>query len=366
MKKGIYLVLLSAIVVFILSEIFLSFWKGYPFSSPEKVRSQSVEFEPAPFSKKRITRLKRDILTNWNTVLKINSYGYRGAEIDPVKQKFRIVVYGGSGVFDPIVKLSWPEKLQNLFAEKSANIEVINAGIPGDSSAEIMGRFFSEVRELKPDLVLIYETWNDVQFFNPEKEDLNKLPVFNEMNNPYLYPRNAVDEFLAENSKIYLSLRYGFLDKYGPILNPQFFSDKKKYTGFDGDFKDEIKSEFANQVYINYQTIAQVAKLHKVKTVFLTQALLISPNNTEAEKKKITYGFVKLKHKAVSEAIDLISLAIVKSAKDSKVSLLDARSEFPRDIENFYDQVHLSEKGSQMMVDYVYNQLTQKKLVPLK
>ena len=49
---------------------------------------------------------------------------------------------------------------------KGHHVEVINAGIPGHTSGDSLGRLYTEIWQWKPDYVIMYEAWNDIKYFN--------------------------------------------------------------------------------------------------------------------------------------------------------------------------------------------------------
>ncbi len=106
------------------------------------------------------------------STLNINSYGFRGPEISNEKpdETYRIFVVGGSTTFS-IRALSdnhtIPGYLQQKFNEFSIDkkIEVINAGIPAITSTDELHLITSKIIEFEPDLIIIYDGFNDVVNF---------------------------------------------------------------------------------------------------------------------------------------------------------------------------------------------------------
>jgi peptidoglycan/LPS O-acetylase OafA/YrhL len=97
----------------------------------------------------------------FDTVIRINSAGFRGPEIAADKgDRFRIVALGESQTFGPTLhdgERPWPELLQELFASRAAcnrPIEVINAGTEAYTLADNLERTRRDVLPLKPDLIL--------------------------------------------------------------------------------------------------------------------------------------------------------------------------------------------------------------------
>jgi hypothetical protein len=113
--------------------------------------------------------------------VQINSLGYRGREIAREKPAgtYRILCLGSSTTFSyPYIKD--PSKTWTGLLESSLNrryserrFEVINAGLPYATSAELLAGFMFRHRYLDPDLVIIHEGGNDTsplmyEDYNPE------------------------------------------------------------------------------------------------------------------------------------------------------------------------------------------------------
>jgi peptidoglycan/LPS O-acetylase OafA/YrhL/lysophospholipase L1-like esterase len=97
----------------------------------------------------------------FDTVIRINSAGFRGPEIAPNKaDRFRIVALGESQTFGPTLhdgEKPWPERLQDFFAARascSRPIEVINAGTEAYTLENNLERMQRDILRLKPDLIL--------------------------------------------------------------------------------------------------------------------------------------------------------------------------------------------------------------------
>ncbi len=98
-----------------------------------------------------------------------NALGYRNDEFPQQKPDgvFRIVALGGSSTYDvsiPDNKQIFTAQLEKLLKEEYGyeNVQVINAGVPGYNTWEILTNLEFRVLDLDPDLVIIYENTNDV------------------------------------------------------------------------------------------------------------------------------------------------------------------------------------------------------------
>ncbi|HEX9653969.1 MAG TPA: SGNH/GDSL hydrolase family protein, partial [bacterium] len=99
---------------------------------------------------------------------KHNSLGFRGEEIVIPKpaDQFRIVCLGGSTTYTSGVedyRHSYPELLEQEILQRGfANVDVINAGVPGWTSLECLINFQLRLLDLAPDMVIFYEAINDI------------------------------------------------------------------------------------------------------------------------------------------------------------------------------------------------------------
>jgi len=107
----------------------------------------------------------------------INSLGFRGDEFSSIKPSdmYRILMVGGSTMFGAGAtsdETTIPGYLQQFLNEKDFgfDIEVINSGIQGaDSNTEL--KFIEQkLVRFSPDLVIIYDGWNDLRANNAPME----------------------------------------------------------------------------------------------------------------------------------------------------------------------------------------------------
>ncbi len=107
----------------------------------------------------------------------INSRGFRGKEFDAQKQPgtVRVIALGASSTFGYHDRdnETYPyymeellnQRLSNQPCNKTQRFEVLNFGLPHQTSAQIYLLFMSEAIELAPDIVTFYEGVNDSALF---------------------------------------------------------------------------------------------------------------------------------------------------------------------------------------------------------
>ena len=113
-----------------------------------------------------------------NNNFRINSQGFRGEEINPVKPTgtIRIVCIGDSGTFGvwfgARARRNWdsyPEELGTILKQHGyGNLEVINAGVVGYTSAHTLRQLMTKVLKLEPDIIIARTGFNDIAHLGNE------------------------------------------------------------------------------------------------------------------------------------------------------------------------------------------------------
>lgn len=97
-----------------------------------------------------------------------NRYGLRGPEISMRKPPgtTRIAILGGSSVFGYLVSDSETaaRRLEQHLRVAGAEVEVLNAGVPGYNLFQTTHRFRNLISRFEVDLVVLYLGWNDLTY----------------------------------------------------------------------------------------------------------------------------------------------------------------------------------------------------------
>ncbi len=131
-----------------------------------------------------------------------NELGFSGkGKFDPAKRRdeYRILVLGGSGAAGTR-ECSWPDEMGKELNKKDlpGRVRVLNGGIGGHTSSGEK-KFMTRWMKLKPDLVIVYDGWNDMYYsrYLPEEyEEEFRIA------NTYYYPDlgERIEDFLVEHS----------------------------------------------------------------------------------------------------------------------------------------------------------------------
>lgn len=102
----------------------------------------------------------------FNSRIRINALGFRGAEIGEKGDEYRIVVLGESSTFGVTLNATdkpWPEILQQKIEQglrPDRPVRVINTGVPAYTIGNNVTRLKSEILPLKPDMIISYHGFN--------------------------------------------------------------------------------------------------------------------------------------------------------------------------------------------------------------
>ena len=139
---------------------------------PETKRQMCVQTYEVQYSVSNI-----DPNQHFDTI-NINTEGFRGKEISPLKpdDTFRIFIIGGSTVYGTGSEsdiTTMPGFLQGEFDnyDTSYNVEIVNAGISGAWSFSEIQLVKNKILNLEPDMLVIFEGWNDLGRFSDFSTD---------------------------------------------------------------------------------------------------------------------------------------------------------------------------------------------------
>ena len=170
-KSEVALLLFSTFLTFFLLEVMARVWLNN-LATPDQydryvlftsIDSEDYAFTPHPY----LSYYPTPNYSKGQTFH--NSLGYRSEEFPLEKPGgvFRIVALGGSSTYDVSIKdntETFTAQLERLLKEEYGyeDVQVINAGVPGYNSWEMLVNLEFRVLDLDPDLVIIYEGTNDV------------------------------------------------------------------------------------------------------------------------------------------------------------------------------------------------------------
>lgn len=298
--------------------------------------------------------------------LEINRFGMRGLapETPKPKNQYRIFSMGGSSVFDHRVSVSWPEKLEkNLRQLGFQTVDSYCAGVPGYSSRETLAFYHDVIGNLEPDLVLLYQGWNDVKYMVPFRQGLN------------------IDIFYKQRD---FERRYRFI--YGPrpvrnwhalLLMLRMWGGEAGHLaeGGGGDTGRQLARTAAIPAggpvrgwtdtpgmrfwRRNIDTWVRSVLQDGAIPVLVVQNTLATAELPHRWREKISYHFVQMEHEELVRVNELMAQALAETAARYSIPFIDLRAEISGRPGYFMDHVHLTPTGSD-----TFARLLARRLVP--
>lgn len=321
------------------------YWK--PLYTPESLREQYLQYDGSIFSQSVMAQ-RKSLTPGWGVTYEINEMGYRGPSFSAVKQAgmTRIVFLGGSSVFDSQADRGqdWPHLVEKkLRASGFPDIECINAGTPGHTTFDAVGRLYSEIHTFDPDYVVLSCEWNDIKYFT---SNLTLLRDYKPLRTDYRFNYfNEFDQVMCEVSQLYVKLRNRYI----------LAGINVGYEGqiIEGELSSDFNLEKLEQYRLNLQLFVDCARNIGAVPILMTEVRLPNRQNTEQEKQKINLSWTYLTHEGICLAFDACDMTIKDVASEKEVALIDASSSLSGRSELMVDHVHLLNQGSKLLADIV-------------
>jgi len=193
-------------------------------------------------------------LDNRCWTIKLNSMGLRSEEIESPKphDTFRIITLGGSTTFSGETNQNtWPGHLQRLIDENLSdkNIEIINAGKQGATTKFELNLLQKHLLKLEPDLVVMYDGWND-SATTPISETIQNWTTVCELGN-----KNNFSTYIIIQPLPTFGYRILTDQEIASVLTPEF-SSPNNY--------DEISSKYLESLSEANKTCSKIIDLRYV------------------------------------------------------------------------------------------------------
>jgi lysophospholipase L1-like esterase len=313
--------------------------------------SMKVEYKPDGFVRQRLVPKRRYRLADGG-VCTVNRAGYRGPEFETPKPPgvFRIVALGGSSTFsyqtddDQIWTRRLEEKLRARFGD---SIEVVNAGVPGYSAFESKINYVYRIRDLGPDVVLVYHAWNDMKFFRRIEEG-------EEFRGPPFHPR-PIRDFLRRFQLVWRARSLFYLPEDGlpPREEGWLEVGSAKAAVIPGGGRAH-RWERAN-----YEDLALLADSDGVLPVFVSQAGLLTEGNLDDPevRRRVYTEYQGLDYPEILRQWKAIAAIQREAAERHGGLFVDAYAAVPHTTGNFRDHVHLTPAGNEAVAEAIFTGL---------
>ena len=263
--------------------------------------------------------------------------------------KIDILLVGGSATDQRYLdnEHTWGNVLENFFHKDGKNIDIVNAGIDGQTTNGHIWNFekwFNKIKGIKFKYVIFYIGINESDAnYNDGRRKYIPLNFKNYIidRSSVIYPLYKIikGNFIAFKNRSY----HGITDIKNHSFN--FSSNLKK------EYKKINKSNFEEGLTKNLNHLLLLSKKFNSKPIFITQRSL---------------GWRILENKVQSDDLEGVRKAIyemksrdiiLKFCNDNNILCIDSFNKFKLKNEYYYDLSHFNKKGSKNFGKFLYESL---------
>ncbi|MBL7849461.1 MAG: SGNH/GDSL hydrolase family protein [Cyclobacteriaceae bacterium] len=310
------------------------------------VQRASPAYLPSPVSQHRLDPNDQFIVSgSTKDTIRILSGGFSTSRFRAPKRagEIRFFVMGGSHVFDlnAPLGLDWPSRAEkNLHAEGYSHISIINAGVPGWRTFDMIGRIMAEVHYYEPDYIILCQTYNDLKYFSwagPDSTPFHTLPKLGHPTHPHVsFWIRTLEQF-----QIYLYIRDALLNSR---TQPQLAQDQD-YT-YQPDEAEDIQQAALDQFRLNIQVFLATCQAAGIHPILATEPRLLTPNNldeiTASGRFSTSTG---LSLSALLQATQKCDSVLSSEADRFSTPFFDLSSACSGRMEAFRDLIHYNREG---------------------
>lgn len=265
--------------------------------------------------------------------IRVNSKGFRGREFAKEKSDgvYRIFNLGDSATFgEPLEDCYYSVKLERLLNQRASGEqwEVINGGVQGYNSRDVLAVLGRDIPQYQPDMVTIMVGWNDLMKHDPGNPGRSER-----------FARLAYATYDVYLVKFWRKLLYFY-------LRPAIASVQTSWSDSERDaYEDYVPVVFED----NVRRMIAVARHNGIRVVLITRPSVLAPDMTEGEMKILhfphyTYNLQKLLfvHQRYNDSIRRLGTG-------EGVPVLDLELSFAGRRRHFYDTMHFDCEGHELV-----------------
>ncbi|MCH8062442.1 MAG: hypothetical protein IH861_08060 [Chloroflexi bacterium] len=312
------------------------------------------------------------------SLFSVNSQGIRGDELD-TGASYRILALGGSTTENGFLDQSeaWPQLLQRQLNERSdSRTWVGNAGKSGPNSRHHvvqMRYLLSELSEINAIVMMVgindltLRLGQDSQYdenYSIDTKEASRLvrrafSVYPVEFDTAFYKRLALWG-VAKKLKAFASAG----DQSQEELQRKHVTwraNRQQASGFRDRLPDMASA--LDEYALNLRAIAATAEKHSVRLILLTQPAMWQNEISEKQDSLLWFGGIGdfqnnvggeyYSVAALAQALSMYNETLLDVCRDAGVECIDVASSIPHDADNFYDDVHFTEKGAESVARVV-------------
>ena len=274
-----------------------------------------------------------------------DKYGFRGLRNDV--SEIDILVVGGSTTDERYLETvdTWSEKLEKKINNtyKNLNIDIVNAGIDGQSTMGHIWNFknwFSQIDNFKTKYIFFYIGVNEI--FSEELKSSNKIQIKNPIS-------IKIKKWLKQNNGVVYRFYNLYYKKYfsNDILNVGHKIRKANYKLINDNYY--IHDNKITELNYRLDELVKLSKNFNAIPVFITQKTL---RHKIKNNKIYSINDINYYHKE-----KLTSEIIINNCKKNKIFCIDLFNKIEFSEDSLYDLVHASPIGANLIASKIFDEI---------
>ncbi|MCI5054336.1 MAG: SGNH/GDSL hydrolase family protein [Pelagibacteraceae bacterium] len=329
MKKIFFINFISVILIILLFELLFGYWFDENnfgiYARKNRDRNEFYNVEYSKYKKK--------------VIYKRNTYGFReDTNIEP--KDIKIIFLGGSTGNERFK--NYNDTIVGQLNKKNTFHKIINASVDGKTTNGYINDFifwFPKLKNFSPEVYIAYVGINDSNYNQPLKHDLlkkNKL-IFQIRD---LISNNSI---IIELCKKIIFFYKSFTDhyKFRYNANPDLYKNFK-YLSYEQAIKKYDESILKKKYNLLIQRYLE--RLNQLNQII---------RNNNARLILIT----QIRFNGLNEQLFVINETTKEYAKHNKIDIIKLDEIITMEVDDFYDEVHTTPKGSEKIAEKVFSKL---------
>ncbi len=275
--------------------------------------------------------------------IRINSQGFRGPELDLPKPKSRVrlAYLGASTTFSAEAsrdEATWPHLVWSKLRVKYPMVEFdyVNAGVPGYGVEESLRNLEYRVKPLRPDFLMYYEATNDLSYDTRQLAEAQGLSTHQSMNSGWLAEWSLAWFLIEKNLQIVSRQRAAAREQKRLAFEPR-----------------ELSKRFRRELTKLIRAAKEVAPVVAVATFSYKLRREQTKEQQLRAANTALYYMPYISVDGLLTGYEEYNRVVREVAKETEVILIDDEFLIPADDRHFYDSVHFTDAGNELMATRV-------------
>lgn len=299
---------------------------------------------------------------------KINEFGFRAASMKTAKKPlgtYRVFFLGGSTTEEILLpeEKTFPSRVEGRLSEAYPDLkfECINSGISGYLAADALALLIYKVLYYEPDLVVVMLANNDLRYGTVPAYDPIRRPGYQKAYYVPGYDEGVWTHFtkILKHSHFLTLIKWRLINRFFPPIEEKYKSPLEQYDAWRKErlarpFTPIEESKSLDDFIKHLEEIIFIAKGHGIRLILMTEPFVYQENLPREINEKLWSGWlgatrrldVNLSPEFMLRESNRFNAAVRALSEKHGVELIDLEREIPKDLDHFYDDVHLTPQGA--------------------